>query len=77
VVTLPLEDPIRVAEEAAVLDALSGGRLELGVGSGADPAVFTAFGKNAVRRRENNSAGVAILADAFAGQPVSGTDLRL
>jgi alkanesulfonate monooxygenase SsuD/methylene tetrahydromethanopterin reductase-like flavin-dependent oxidoreductase (luciferase family) len=77
VVTLPLEDPIRVAEDAAVLDALSGGRLELGVGSGADPAVFTAFGKNVDRRREDNSAGVAILADAFAGLPVAGTDLRL
>jgi alkanesulfonate monooxygenase SsuD/methylene tetrahydromethanopterin reductase-like flavin-dependent oxidoreductase (luciferase family) len=31
VVTLPLEDPLRVAEDAAVLDALSGGRVELGV----------------------------------------------
>jgi alkanesulfonate monooxygenase SsuD/methylene tetrahydromethanopterin reductase-like flavin-dependent oxidoreductase (luciferase family) len=66
-----------VAEDSAVLDALSGGRLELGVGSGADPAVFTAFGKNVDRRREDNSAGVAILADAFAGRPVAGTDLRL
>jgi alkanesulfonate monooxygenase SsuD/methylene tetrahydromethanopterin reductase-like flavin-dependent oxidoreductase (luciferase family) len=44
VVTLPLEDPIRVAEDAAVLDALSGSRVELGVGSGTDPAVFAAFG---------------------------------
>jgi alkanesulfonate monooxygenase SsuD/methylene tetrahydromethanopterin reductase-like flavin-dependent oxidoreductase (luciferase family) len=43
VVTLPLEGPIRVAEDAAVLDALSGGRVELGVGSGADPAT-SAFG---------------------------------
>ncbi len=77
VVTLPLEDPIRVAEDAAVLDALSGGRVELGVGSGADPATFAAFGKNAERRREDNSAGVAALVSALAGQPVPGTDLRL
>ena len=77
VVTLPLEDPIRVAEDAAVLDALSGGRLELGVGSGTDPATFAAFGKNAERRREDNSAAVAVLVAALAGQPVSGTDLRL
>jgi len=52
VLTLPLEDPVRVAEDAAVLDALSGGRVELGVGSGADPAVFAAFGKDLSRRRE-------------------------
>jgi alkanesulfonate monooxygenase SsuD/methylene tetrahydromethanopterin reductase-like flavin-dependent oxidoreductase (luciferase family) len=77
VVTLPLEDPVRVAEDAAVLDALSGGRVELGVGSGADPAVFTAFGKDLSRRREDNSAGVATLAAAFAGEPVGGTDFRL
>jgi len=77
VVTLPLEDPLRVAEDAAVLDALSGGRVELGVGSGADPAVFTAFGKDLGRRREDNSAGVATLAAAFAGEPVGGTEFRL
>jgi alkanesulfonate monooxygenase SsuD/methylene tetrahydromethanopterin reductase-like flavin-dependent oxidoreductase (luciferase family) len=77
VVTLPLEDPLRVAEDAAVLDALSGGRLELGVGSGADPAVFAAFGKDSGRRRQNNSAGVSALSAAFAGEPVGSTQLRL
>ena len=32
IVTLPMEMPIRVAEDATVLDIMSGGRLELGVG---------------------------------------------
>ena len=36
IITLALEDPIRVAEDAAVLDALCDGRLELGVGTGGD-----------------------------------------
>jgi alkanesulfonate monooxygenase SsuD/methylene tetrahydromethanopterin reductase-like flavin-dependent oxidoreductase (luciferase family) len=77
VVTLPLEDPVRVAEDAAVLDALSGGRVELGVGSGTDPSVFAAFGKDEDRRREINTAGVAALGAAFAGEPVGGTGFRL
>ena len=77
VVTLPLEDPVRVAEDAAVLDALSGGRLQLGVGSGADPAVFSAFGKDVERRREDNTAGVAALLGAFEGQSIGATDFRL
>jgi alkanesulfonate monooxygenase SsuD/methylene tetrahydromethanopterin reductase-like flavin-dependent oxidoreductase (luciferase family) len=77
VVTLPLEDPLRVAEDAAVLDALSGGRLELGVGSGGGPETFAAFGKNFDSRREDNSTALAVLRAALCGQPVGGTQLRL
>lgn len=50
VVILPLEHPVRLAR--AVVDLLSGGRLELGLGSGTDPAVFAALGYDPERRRE-------------------------
>jgi putative FMN-dependent luciferase-like monooxygenase len=50
IITLALEDPIRVAEDAAVLDALCGGRLELGVGTGGDRNGL--FAKNFQRLRD-------------------------
>ncbi len=43
VVVLPLEHPVRVAEDAAVLDHLSGGRVDLGVGRGIQPEAFQGF----------------------------------
>ncbi len=43
VVTLPLENPHRLAEDFATLDAISGGRAILGVGSGDDPPAFEAM----------------------------------
>jgi alkanesulfonate monooxygenase SsuD/methylene tetrahydromethanopterin reductase-like flavin-dependent oxidoreductase (luciferase family) len=53
VVVLPLEDPLRLAEDAAVLDALSGGRVQLGLGSGGPSAAeFAAFGRSATDRRD-------------------------
>ena len=44
VVVLPFNDPIRIAEEAAVVDLMSNGRLELGVGRGFHPTEFRGFG---------------------------------
>jgi alkanesulfonate monooxygenase SsuD/methylene tetrahydromethanopterin reductase-like flavin-dependent oxidoreductase (luciferase family) len=50
VLVLPLEDPLKVAEDAATLDEISGGRLELGVGSGPFPSAWEAFGKDLANR---------------------------
>ena len=40
---LTLQDPIRIAEEFAMLDCLSGGRLEFGIGRGFQRGEFDAF----------------------------------
>jgi putative FMN-dependent luciferase-like monooxygenase len=77
IVILPLEDPIRVAEDAAVVDTLSGGRLELGLGTGGDPLTFAAFGRDLDERRERYAEGVRIIRDALAGGPINGTEARL
>ncbi len=53
VVAASLEDPRRLAEDAAVLDQLSGGRLELGVGAGADADASAAFGRDHDRRHRD------------------------
>jgi probable F420-dependent oxidoreductase len=44
VLLLPLYHPVMVAEEGAMVDVISGGRLILGVGAGYAPEEFAAFG---------------------------------
>ncbi len=67
VVTLPLEDPVRVAEDAVVLDLLSGGRAELGLGSGSTPASFLAFGERSEDRARVFGEKLDALVAALAG----------
>jgi alkanesulfonate monooxygenase SsuD/methylene tetrahydromethanopterin reductase-like flavin-dependent oxidoreductase (luciferase family) len=43
VTLLPLHHPVKIAEEAAITDILSDGRLELGVGRGAFPLYYLGF----------------------------------
>jgi alkanesulfonate monooxygenase SsuD/methylene tetrahydromethanopterin reductase-like flavin-dependent oxidoreductase (luciferase family) len=70
VTILPLEDPLRLAEDVAVVDLLSGGRVELGVGSGFDPIAYRAFGKDFERKRELTTEHLRILRSALAGEPL-------
>src|SRR5215470_16711795 len=74
IVTLPLELPIRVAEDAAVLDLMSGGRLEVGVGGGGNLSSYAAFGQDSAERRTLLAAHLDVLRDAWAGRPLPGGD---
>lgn len=74
IVTLPLEAPIRVAEDAAVFDLLSGGRLELGVGTGGNPTAFKAFGLASEERSAIFDRNLAILRAGLTGAPLEGGD---
>jgi alkanesulfonate monooxygenase SsuD/methylene tetrahydromethanopterin reductase-like flavin-dependent oxidoreductase (luciferase family) len=67
IVVLPLESPLRVAEDAAVVDLLSGGRLELGVGSGANPQEFAPFDVDIATRHQRTTEGLELIKRAFRG----------
>ena len=74
IVTLPLELPIRVAEDAAVTDLMSGGRLEVGVGPGGNLTAFTAFGLESDQRHALFDNNLALLKTAWSGGTLSGGD---
>ncbi len=74
IITLPLELPIRVAEDTAVLDLLSGGRLEVGVGPGGNMSAFRAFGLDSEDRGALTAGHLALLRDAWAGRALPGGD---
>jgi alkanesulfonate monooxygenase SsuD/methylene tetrahydromethanopterin reductase-like flavin-dependent oxidoreductase (luciferase family) len=72
VVTLPLENPIRVAEDAAVFEALHPGRLHLGVGTGfASPQTMAVFDRADSDRRALYDNGLERLLAALEGQPLN------
>ncbi|MBS0224525.1 MAG: putative FMN-dependent luciferase-like monooxygenase [Proteobacteria bacterium] len=74
IVTLPLELPIRVAEDASVFDLMNEGRLELGVGPGGNMTAFTAFGLDSDKRHSLFDHHLGLLRTALANQPLPGGD---
>lgn len=72
VVTASLEQPIRLAEDAATLDTLSGGRLELGLGTTSSQTERAAFGVPAEGQRDILHRVTLELVRAFEGRPLPG-----
>ncbi len=73
---LPFNHPIRLAEDLAVLDNLSGGRVELGVGMGYAPHEFRGFGLPVSRRVSLTDEGIGVLRRCFTGETFSFTGKR-
>jgi alkanesulfonate monooxygenase SsuD/methylene tetrahydromethanopterin reductase-like flavin-dependent oxidoreductase (luciferase family) len=67
VVVLPLYNPARLAAEIATADALSNGRLMLGIGAGYQPYEFERFGVDIARNLEMTDEFCDILDLAFRG----------
>jgi alkanesulfonate monooxygenase SsuD/methylene tetrahydromethanopterin reductase-like flavin-dependent oxidoreductase (luciferase family) len=74
---LPLRHPLQAAEQVAVLDQLSGGRVILGVGRGYAPALFEAFNVARSEKREIFAECLEVMRAAWNGTPVAGGDARL
>lgn len=76
--TIPLEDPLRFAEDVAVLDSLSDGRVQLGLGTGlANIPAFEVFGVPLEEVDARYDAAVDLLHSATEGLPLRGTQLTL
>jgi alkanesulfonate monooxygenase SsuD/methylene tetrahydromethanopterin reductase-like flavin-dependent oxidoreductase (luciferase family) len=71
VVVLPFHNPLRLAEDAAALDIISGGRFELGVGRGYQPKEFSGFGIDAETSKKRYAEVVDILKLAWTGEAFS------
>jgi alkanesulfonate monooxygenase SsuD/methylene tetrahydromethanopterin reductase-like flavin-dependent oxidoreductase (luciferase family) len=61
VVTLPLFEPVRVVENMAFIDILSGGRITLGLGSGYRPYEFEGFGRDFDARRDVQEEAIELI----------------
>ena len=68
---LPLHHPIQVAEDYAMVDVLSGGRLEFGMGVGNNPFEYGIFGVPLEEGRERYEEAVEIILKVWANERVS------
>ncbi len=65
----PFYDPVRLAEDAAVVDRISGGRLTLTIVGGYVPGEFEMYGVPMSERARRVRAAVATLRAAWTGEP--------
>jgi probable F420-dependent oxidoreductase len=66
-----LHSPVHLAKDLATLDQLSGGRLEVGVGSGGPRRPFAAFGMSADRYVARFTEGITLMKALWTEQRVS------
>ncbi|MEZ0076845.1 LLM class flavin-dependent oxidoreductase [Planotetraspora sp. GP83] len=68
IVVLPLHNPIHVAEEAAQVDVLSGGRLDLGIGRGYQSFEFEGFGIDLAEARDRFNESLEVILGLWTGE---------
>jgi alkanesulfonate monooxygenase SsuD/methylene tetrahydromethanopterin reductase-like flavin-dependent oxidoreductase (luciferase family) len=68
---LPLNHPLRIAEDVATLDHLSGGRLDFGVGRSGSPRAYDVLGVPYGESQARFAEALAIVREAWKGRPFS------
>ena len=76
VACLPLHHPVRLAEEVCMLDQLSGGRVDLGVGRGISPFEHRIFGHDADEGRERFEEALTMLVQGLSTSRMDTTRAR-
>lgn len=71
VYVLPFHHPLRLAEETATLDIVSGGRITVGLGRGNRPIEFVGHGVPQDESRERFEEAVDVLLRAWSDEPVT------
>jgi alkanesulfonate monooxygenase SsuD/methylene tetrahydromethanopterin reductase-like flavin-dependent oxidoreductase (luciferase family) len=76
---VPLHDPLRIAEDIAVLDLASGGRFTFVAGIGYRPSEFAAHGKSWADRGRLMDEALETMLKAWTGEPFEyrGTTVRV
>jgi probable F420-dependent oxidoreductase len=71
VLVAPAHNPVVLANQAATLDVLSGGRFTLGVGVGCDPAEFAALGVPVAGRGRRTDENIEVMRALWSRRPAS------
>ena len=71
VYVMPFHHPIRLAEETAMIDILSNGRLTVGIGRGNRPLEFSGHGVSLADSRSRTEEGVDVMLQAWTQERVN------
>ena len=71
VLLMPFHNPLRLAEDAAIVDIISGGRLDIGIAAGYRHEEFAGFGIDRRERGARTREGIDVLELALSGEPFS------
>ena len=79
VIPAPYHHPVHIAEKVAMLDVVSNGRLEVGIGRGFSPKEYQIFGADMAHSRELTQEALDVLRLSFTRSPMNfrGTQIEI